>query len=874
MKPDYLPLYRDGSRLLMPDLAEFTKTRAQREKRYSRAPGKASSRLLAWPNARWWRAIEIRNARDLPESRHPQRDAAVQASWKRLGAFQKWDAASFADALHVLIEAPSVEVVHCGPMPEREGDPRPGLGDREAVRAWLVAKASLWGAAIDLLEKDGRLTAAQAGRLRLRRPTRDRCPDLHALVHFHCTADLLSIRWDERVVRSTLPFFRGGSLTKVRKAAAMVEATMAGDLKSVTLLQRFLAGTDATQAAPWLVLAGAVRDPERRRHFIERLAAAEARMKSPHRVPLSLIELIEKRAKRAKQPSLELAGLFTVVERRLDPAIFADGLALAECFPKQRIELRIPKKVDLRPSLDVFLELAGRVVAERAGARRSSLSGVRHVLRLWERALGSRELRRELAAAPWREFPEVQIGDWLDLFENFSEEGTKPGRLPRMIERVKSSLRKEEPAARSVKMETMERLLRWWWTMPSRRTFEDFDAISSTVGRGFGKMPYDAVSLFDDLYRVASPDLRWCLAGLPRSVVKNLEEATRNDNATDQIKRGGQLWLREMKEIDPRIPFRRPKRFIEALRALAGIPPKDAQEICGFLRDHPGFTIDPLRIDLRDACLLFDTILGPGERDPLPAKLREMACGRLSLGEEALKSHRGEFADGLADYQIDLLTGEIQRVEERYRIQGLDPHTMAFLESLGSSNRRAMRRFLNAIRLGDSGYRDRHPANRAWLENRRHLPLSEWVERDTPPFPVVIPGIEGAFVRLEDDPQEELKMGTYFSTCLGVGGCNQHGAVANTLDINKRVAYLRDASGRVLARQLLAISDGNELVPFHIYWRVAKDQMDGCESAFRRFDKHLAGRLGLPLLKNVGEYAVAPLIAKAWYDDGAWLPRE
>ncbi len=857
----------------MPDLAEFSKTRAQRERRHSRAPGKASSRLWAWPNARWWRAIEIRSARDLPESRHPQRDASVQASWKRLGAFQRWDAASFADAVHILIETPSIEVFHCGPMPDRDVDPRTWLADRESVRDWLVARESLWVPAIDLLAKDGRLTKAQAERLRHRRPSRDRCPDLHALVHYHCTADLLSIRWDERVVRSTLPFFRGGSLTKVRKAAAMIEATMADEVKSVTHLQRFLTGTDATTAAPWLVLVGAVRDPERRRHFVERLAAAEARMKSPHQVPLDLIELLEKRAKRVNQPGLELAALFTVVERRLDPAILADGLTLAECFPKRWIELRIPRKVDLRPSLDVFFELVERVIAEKASGRRSTIFGVRHVLRLWERSLGSRELRRELAGAPWREFPEVKIGDWLDLFENFTDEGTKPGRLHRIIERVKTSLRKEAPSARSVKMETMERLLRWWWTMPSRSTFEDFDAFSSTVGRGFGTMPYDAVSLFDDLYRVASPDQRWCLAGLPRSVVKNLEEATRNDNATDQIKRGGQLWLSEMKEVDPRILFRRPKRFIEALRGLAGIPPKDAKEICGFLRDHPGFTIDPIRIDLRDACLLFDTILGPGEKDPIPAKLREMACGRLSASEDALKSHRGAFADGLADYQIELLNGEIQRAEERYRMRGLDPHTMAFLESLGSSNRRAMRRFLNAIRLGDSGYRDRHPANRAWLETRRHLPLTVWVERDSPPFSVAIPGIEGAFVRLEDDPQEELKMGTYFSTCLGVGGCNQHGAVANTLDINKRVAYLRDASGRVLARQLLAISDENELVPFHIYWRVAKEQMDGCEAAFRRFDEHLAGRLGLPLWKNDGEYAVSPLVAKAWYDDGAWVPR-
>ena len=62
-------------------------------------------------------------------------------------------------------------------------------------------------------------------------------------------------------------------------------------------------------------------------------------------------------------------------------------------------------------------------------------------------------------------------------------------------------------------------------------------------------------------------------------------------------------------------------------------------------------------------------------------------------------------------------------------------------------------------------------------------------------------------------------MGSYANSCLAPEGINAFSAIANTLDINKRVVYLRDGAGRVLARQLLAISETPELVCFDIYYR-------------------------------------------------------
>jgi hypothetical protein len=129
-----------------------------------------------------------------------------------------------------------------------------------------------------------------------------------------------------------------------------------------------------------------------------------------------------------------------------------------------------------------------------------------------------------------------------------------------------------------------------------------------------------------------------------------------------------------------------------------------------------------------------------------------------------------------------------------------------------ASRRRALKRFLNALREGRRDDRETHPANRAWLERHRHLSLGAWLDGASTCHPAALPGHDGAFVRLEDDPQEILKMGAYAETCLAIGGCNQHAAVANSLDANKRVAFLWDSGGRPLARQLLAISEEGALL--------------------------------------------------------------
>jgi hypothetical protein len=875
MKPFLLPFYRDGGRLLLVDLAEIAKPRAERERRFSPPYGKQAMRLLAWPNAKWWRALVVGDAVPPFESRDPRRDEAVVSSWQRLGDFQRWDVASFADALHLLVETPSVETFGNGAMPEGGLDPRPFLSNRESVRAWFVEKEQLWEPAIARLRIEGRLPEEAAKRLRRHRPSERHCPEPHALVHLGYTGDLRSLRWDDRIVRSSLPFFRGGSLRQIRKAAALVETHLGGDGRQVSLMQRFLVESSFATSAPWLALISVVCHPERRKHFLERLAASGAKWKSPCAVSVPLVEKIEQRARRHGRECLELAGLFTMVEKGIEPSLLEDAITVAELFPRMKLDVTLPAQAVVRPDLSRFVELRDRFACGRKeGCLCWAFRGGRVLQSLWEESTTSRELAREIDAATWREFPEVDECDWVDFLRDLHEMKLKPREFRGMIDRVRRSILREPSQHRRVKARALTSLIGCHLKLPAPTVLNDLETLATTVAAGFASIEYGPLRLFHDLYEVASHDQRWSLGNLPRSVVKHLKEATRNYQESDQIEKGGILWMKLLPEADPALHFRRPKRFLETLRDLGTLPEADAEAVCAFLRDHPGFGIDPRRIGLHDACFLFDTILRDGESDPMPEKLRAAACGRLPLSLEATHHYREEFAARLADYQIDLFQRRIREVEERYRTDGLDPHSVRFLAALGKSNRRSLKRFLRAIRSGQEDYREAHPANRGWLEKHHRLNLGEWIAGGTIDRPVELPGFEGAFVRLEDDPQEVLKMGTYTDTCLAIGGCNQHAAVANTLDVNKRVAFLRDREGRPLARQLLAISEEETLVPFSVYRIDSGIESELIERVFRDFDLDLAERLGIPRWQSGAEYRIPGLVAKEWYDDRAWQAEE
>lgn len=190
------------------------------------------------------------------------------------------------------------------------------------------------------------------------------------------------------------------------------------------------------------------------------------------------------------------------------------------------------------------------------------------------------------------------------------------------------------------------------------------------------------------------------------------------------------------------------------------------------------------------------------------------------------------------------------------------------------ANRRLLRELLRAHLRGEYDWRERQPANVAFLNQlaTQGVDLEIWLSDFTHIY--ACPGVAGGrvWLALERDPLHVLQMGNYFNTCLSMGGWNAFATVANACDVNKRVLYVRDATGRVVGRTLIAINAAGELVGFHRYC-LLNDPSDTrhLQNLMQQYLIEFAAQCGLPL----GTDGPVPLLcAQDWYDDGIRLWNE
>ena len=138
--------------------------------------------------------------------------------------------------------------------------------------------------------------------------------------------------------------------------------------------------------------------------------------------------------------------------------------------------------------------------------------------------------------------------------------------------------------------------------------------------------------------------------------------------------------------------------------------------------------------------------------------------------------------------------------------------------------------------LGRAGYLLRHPKTQRWLARSPLRGLGCWTRGFR-----LFGAADGTklVLEVESDPLESLCLGTYVSSCLGLGGSTSYSAAAIMVDINKQVVYARRPDRSVLARQVLAISDDGQLVCFEVYPK-------RCSSHVRRLFRNLRPRNGAP----------------------------
>ena len=182
------------------------------------------------------------------------------------------------------------------------------------------------------------------------------------------------------------------------------------------------------------------------------------------------------------------------------------------------------------------------------------------------------------------------------------------------------------------------------------------------------------------------------------------------------------------------------------------------------------------------------------------------------------------------------------------------------------------RRALKAYVAGERDFIHEHPLSRAWW--RRHPRIPEAIWRGGFPLRSTTSAHGEVTLEVEGDLLERLRLGTYVGSCLGLGGTQAYSAAAVALDVNKQVVYARTAARRVIARQVLAISEDEQLVCFTVY----PESIDGeVLRWFRDYDEAMALKLGIPIHQPTHESTdprIDLVLARDWWYDYPWDPRQ
>jgi hypothetical protein len=318
-----------------------------------------------------------------------------------------------------------------------------------------------------------------------------------------------------------------------------------------------------------------------------------------------------------------------------------------------------------------------------------------------------------------------------------------------------------------------------------------------------------------------------------------------------------------------------PKPMLEMLMALGALSAASIRRVWQAMAQHPLCECRPGLMRPGDAIVLLDH-LAEGQ-DGIPALSdsvrRVIASGPAGAGPrwrdamEQLTARWWRLAVGVFGVLVEW---ETARGYPGVRDEGVDFHTlrMARCNHTDGGNAQAYRRILRASSAGHAS-RDwalALPLNTDWLRKHPEARHPAWQEGQS--VMVTVEKIGQVTLSLEDDLQEILRMGTRFHTCLSVGAINSHSPAAVALDANKRVLQARDAAGKVIARQLLAISEDRFLVCFEVY---TLRQRTALRSVFATCNYMLARALRLPVWQSGEDYDIAKIVCREWYDDGAWM---
>ena len=363
------------------------------------------------------------------------------------------------------------------------------------------------------------------------------------------------------------------------------------------------------------------------------------------------------------------------------------------------------------------------------------------------------------------------------------------------------------------------------------------------------------------------------LLAAPDASFLALERACRRENDARLLGQGLEVLTARLPGLVAAAFATAPKALFATADALATLSREtQAAVIAGFERT-PLAAASLARLPLGELVELVTPVARAGGPDPIRRALRRHLSGERRLTDTQVRGHHARIVAALDELRLAAIRQEAERaLAARAHLERIESpalrHALALLGE-ADENRRQLRRLLLAHCAGDREWRLRHPETRAWLARHPRLDTAAWLAGLT--LRGQVEGLGEVALTVETDPLEALKAGTSLGTCLGRGGGLSWSAAAIVLDVNKHVVYARDARGTVVGRQLLAISEADELVCFTPY---AATYAPALKPLFQAFDQALSAKLGLPVLarNEDGEwsYEVASILSRQWWDDMPW----
>lgn len=497
---------------------------------------------------------------------------------------------------------------------------------------------------------------------------------------------------------------------------------------------------------------------------------------------------------------------------------------------------------------------------------------------MWESCGELKGLDLLIRQIPWQSLRPEAASSFLDMLKSFRYDDLDDERMAEKCDFIFAKAHALFETARRIAPQYQKKFidsvreLHWYWDGEDiiDKRYDELYALSERLSQ---KPFREDTIIADVLYKLLDLDNKEQqdrIINAPDNCFRQMEKACRRSNDEYIIRKGLNAIRTTASDFSGDCFLHFPTSLFRAAKRLGTLSTFQRYQVMKYFNKHPLMTTDWDTISADEAMKLLQPLIEEGLTNPMSKKLRDWLAGSTLLSDKQREKYLQMMKVKILQTKLDLL----EHIARKNLAAGISADSLApdlehALQMIITSNdnRRAFRRYLKALLEGNDKYILTHPLTLRWLSKHPALNVDLWdkgicvSERLEELGPVTL--------SVERDPLEALKLGTHVGSCLGLGGGLTYSALAVVLDFNKQVIYARDDRGRMLARQLVAISEDDRLVCFEVYPLGSHQRL---RQLFREYDRRFAEALGVALYKDSEEdkYTIAQILSERWWDDGPW----